>query len=406
MANLAKTRSRVQSQPLIELSFDSFRNITSPSDKAQNRKIFTGQLPITEIVGLPTDDNVRDYLVEAEGKQRKTPTQVHRAIRDTLINDPGDFGVLNSGVVIVARDYEVDEQRKVMRLLRPSIINGSQTQGVIRDFFKDFNKDEISQEPIFIKFELVVSGDEDLIAETSISRNYQNDVKQLSIVGRRGRLDELEAALSKKMDGAKLRKDETDLAGLPTEKLLQVITALIPEELWVKVKPAEAGEPNKVYTYSMKAKCLKEFDTVYTRSHNVSDPERSLYSEVYNFYLDIAADAWKLYNIWKKHQDFQGTGIKNGLVREEDGRTIKEVQDGMIFPILAALSVFAMKTTEGWEIRPPATFDDKDLIQAAIRAYQRIAHSNPWNMGKDRGCYSMCYEVTSLYKKLSKKNTA
>src|SRR5690606_9129399 len=112
----------------VELQFDSFRNITSPQDKVHNRKLFCGQLPSEQILNLPTDENVRGYLVTAEGKQRRRQTSVHRAIRDTLDNNPHDFAVLNGGLVLVARDYEVDEAKKVMRLLNPSIINGAQTQ--------------------------------------------------------------------------------------------------------------------------------------------------------------------------------------------------------------------------------------------------------------------------------------
>lgn len=387
-------------QLFTEVSFDSFRNVTSPIDKDLQRKVFAGQVPIQEIRDLPTDDNVRDYLVEAEGKQRRRKTQVHEAILDTLRNNPQDFAILNGGVTIVARDYEVDEQKKILRLLQPSIINGSQTQGVIREYLGD-NQIIKPDQPVFIKFELIVASDENLIAETSIARNYQNDVQQLSIVGRRGHLNDLEVAIQKKLGKVQLRKGETDLTGLPTEKIIQVITALMPTALWVKRKPKEQ-DPNKVYTYSMKAKCLKEFDEIYREANEgkADSDTTQRAKEVYQYYLDIAGDAWLLYQKWKKHPGFEGTGIKNAVEREEDGRTIKDVQDGMVFPILAALSVFVMKTETGWEIRPPAAFDDKDLISQAIQAYQRIAHSNPWIMGKDPGCYAMCYGVTALYRKL------
>jgi hypothetical protein len=393
------TKKVARQRDVVTLPFDSFRNITSAADKEKDRKIFTGQMPAEATLTLEADENVRQYLVEAEGKKRRALTQVHRAIRDTLENNPGDFPILNGGLVIVARACEVDEQKKVMRLTTPSIINGSQTQGVMKDFYADCKKNDIEPDPIFVTFQLIVTEDEQLIAETSISRNYQNDVKHLSIVGRLGHLDELEKA----MEGEKLRKSETDLTGIPTEKLLQVLAALMPEELWAKIKPHEKSEPNKVYTYSMKAKCLKEFDDVYTKAHTASSDDsydQEAYEEVYRYYLDVASDAWRLYEKWKNHQGFQGTGIKNGVIREDDGRTIKEVQDGLVFPILAALSVFVDKIKGRWQIRIPATFDDKDLIQTAIQAYQRIANSNPWNMGKDRGCYAMCYGVTSLYKKL------
>lgn len=389
MATLAlKARSRTSDY--VELQFDSFRNITSAEDKSRNRKIFTGQIPARACLDLSTDENVRGYLLEAEGKLRKRQTLVHKAILDTLKNDPADFAVLNGGLVMVARDCEVDESRKVMKLLRPSIINGSQTQGCLKDFYEECEKDGIEPESIFISFQLLITDDEDLIAETSIARNYQNDVKDLSIYGRRGRFDELEKAI-----GQKLQKDETDLTGIPTEKLLQVLVALMPDELWRRFKPTEKDEPNKVYTYSMKAKCLKEFDDIFKRKE-AADADAA---EIYKYFLDTSDSAWSLYQKWKNHQGFQGTGIKNALAREEDGRTIKEVQDGMIFPILSALSAFVDKYNGRWEIRTPAHFDDKDLIKTAVQAYMKIAGSNPWNMGKDKGCYSMCLTVTSLYKK-------
>jgi hypothetical protein len=218
-------------------------------------------------------------------------------------------------------------------------------------------------------------------------------------------LDDLEKAVQRRLGEVELRKGETDLTGLPTEKLVQVITALMPQELWVKRKPKEQ-DPNKVYTYSMKAKCLKEFDDIYKDAHGIGenkDPrsvERA--KEVYQYYLDIAGDGWLLYQKWKQHPGFEGTGIRNAVDRGEDGRTIIDVQDGMVFPILAAHSAFVMKTSAGWEIRPPAAFDDKDLIAAAIQAYLRIANHNPWNMGKDPGCYAMCHGVTTLYRKLAR----
>ena len=48
--------------------------------------------------------------------------------------------MLNGGIVIVARDYEVDEKTKTLSLTRPSIINGAQTQGVLRDHAASLKK--------------------------------------------------------------------------------------------------------------------------------------------------------------------------------------------------------------------------------------------------------------------------
>ncbi len=386
------------SRSVVSFAFHSFRNISCPEDIENNRKVFAGQAPVRSFLQLDTEENVRSYLLEAEGKERRRETQVNEAIRTTLEQNPELFSILNSGIVIVARSHEIDEQKKLLLLKNASIINGSQTQGVLRDFLKRAVQDGADIPAIHIKYELIVTDDEDLIGEISIARNFQNDVAKISIAGRRGRLDELEQYLRKKIPGAKLQKSETELSDsyIATERLLQVITALIPATLWPK--PGENDNPNKVYTYSMKAKCLKEFDEIYIKAHDKSHPEHMKARELYQFYLDIAAEAVQLYGKWKGHQGFRGTGLRC-IVR--DGREVIDVPDGMIFPILASLSAFARKTAQGWTIKHPKQFKDEDLIQAAKSVYQSIAMSNPWIMGKHKACYAQLYQITSIYQRLS-----
>src|SRR5688572_20802026 len=92
--------------------YHSLRNISSPDDVANERRVYTGHAPGTSFLTLPEDENVRGYLVTAEGKQRHRLTDVHRQIRDTLENKPEDFCILNGGIVIVARAADVDEKAK------------------------------------------------------------------------------------------------------------------------------------------------------------------------------------------------------------------------------------------------------------------------------------------------------
>jgi hypothetical protein len=381
----------------IKFPFYNVRHISNPEDLDNDRRIYVGNVPITAVVDLDTGEDVRDYLLDAEGRKRRRPTQVHRAIQDTLENNPADFSVLNSGVTVVARACEIDEKNKWMLLTGASIINGSQTQGVIRDFLESLGERQ-KEDGVFIpnvKFEVIVTQDEDLIAEVSIARNFQIDVMTLSIAGRRGQLKELEESFQAKRPGVPLQQSETQLSEdyVKTERLLQIIAALIPEELWIK-----PGEMNKVYTYSMKAKCLKDFQEIYVHAHTPSDPEFKKYKELYQFYLDICADAQDLYEKWKTHHGFAGTGLHS---IEREGRTIKDVPDGIVFPILSALSAFAKKTRSGWKIDPPPLFSDDELISAAKFAYINIAQSNPWNMGKSKACYSTLHQITQIYKKLS-----
>ena len=377
------------------LPFHSVRNITCPEDAANDRKTYMGYAPVRAIQDLPTDKDVRDYLLELEGRDRRTPTQVHKAIEDTLKNAPDNFSVLNSGVVVVAHECTVDEKGKMLVLTNPSIINGAQTQGIIKDFFAKPVEEGYNANP-HVKFEVIVTKDDDLIAEISIARNFQNDVMSLSIAGRRGQLNELEKAFQAANPESRLQKSESQKFSddyVKTERLLQVITALIPEELWPKGK-----EFSKVYAYSAKAKCLREFQELYKKAKDEKAEDHDWAKNLYQFYLDIAARAWDLYEKWKSHSGFEGTGLRS---IKRDGRTIVEVPDGMVFPILASLSAFAQKSKTGWSIHVPAIFSDDELIRNAKTVYMDIANSNPNVMGKSKSCYASLYQITSIYKKFS-----
>lgn len=365
------------------------RNISAPEDEEQARKVYSGHAQTSSVLSLEDDENVREYLVDAKGKQKRSPTLVHQAIRKTLRDMPDQFSILNGGMVIVARGAVVDDKSKVIHLDRPSIINGSQTQGELRRYFESFdgNPETIPS----IKFEIIVTQDVDLIAEISIARNFQNDVRAISIAGRRGQLDELEFAIQKKFPKAKLRKSETDLTTdgdyLDTEKLIQVIFALLPESMMNKLDQVDPS--NKVFTYSQKTKCLKLFQRIVENGP----------AEVYQCCLGLAPIAWSMYDAWKAHQGFRGTRIRS--IERDDGAII-EVPDGVIFPIIAAHSAFVrFDKINGWTLKKPTVLTDAELIAAAKQAYMDIAGHNPQSMGKSKACYSTLLTITNIYARLS-----
>ena len=378
----------------VSVPFHTIRTVASPEDLQEHRLIYVGQMPIRGVIDLPTNENVRGYLVEAEGKLKKSPTLVHLAIRETLRERPTNFSVLNSGVVIVAKASEIDEKNRILKLTKPSIINGSQTQGEIKEYLTSGGDGNVTH----IKFELIVTDDEDLVADISIARNFQNDVQLLSIAGRKGELDELENAFQAKRPDKRLRKSESQITNdsnnlVSTEKLLQVLAALMPKELWWK-----QGEYAKTYTYSAKATCLKDFRKIYDAAKDIEDPMYATMLKVYNYYLEMASDAWSLYELWKSHQGFQGSGLRS---IERNGTEIVEVPDGIIFPILCALSNFVIKPkNSNWKFQQPEKLKDETLVSSAKRAYMEIAKSKPEIMGKNKACYSGLEEITSIYKQL------
>lgn len=378
-----------------EFPYITCRNITAPEDEEVRRRVYSGHAPTSSVLDLEDDENVREYLVDARGKQKRSPTLVHQAIRKTLEERPDQFSILNGGMVIVARSAEIDDKPKVMILRRPSIINGSQTQGELLRYFKSYSKAPDFFIPS-IKFELIVTDDDDLIAEISIARNFQNDVRAISIAGRRGQLDELEVAVKRIIPDARLRKSETDLTAdgefLDTEKLIQVIFALMPGPLLSQFDK-DADVSNKVFTYSQKTRCLKLFQRL------VDDREiNESYAEVYKYFIDIAGEAWNVYEHWKSHQGFRGTRLRS---IERDGGQIADVPDGIIFPILAALSAFIVNKDGEWKFRFPKAFDEKELIEAAAQAYMEIAGHNPQSMGKSKACYSTLLRIASIYARLN-----
>lgn len=389
------TRSTGAAVSTFEFPYITCRNISAPEDDAAGRKVYSGHAPGSSVLSLQDDENLREYLADAQDKQKHIPTLVHQAIRKTLEDQPDQFSILNGGMVIVARAVEVDDKRNVLVLHRPSIINGSQTQGELDRYFSKYRSSPDFFEPS-IKFELIVTTDDGLIAEISIARNFQNDVRPISIAGRRGHLDELELAVQKDIPDAKLRKSETDISGkyLDTEKLIQVMFVLMPGSLLTSLN--EDGDASKVFTYSQKTRCLKLFQRLVDTSGKDS---RS--SEVYQYFLDISGQAWKLYGRWKSHPGFRESGFP--LFERENGEGAA-VPDGILFPILSAFSAFVERQDQKWEINIPDVFDENELIGAAEQVYMEIASRNPQTMGKSRACYSTLLRLTVLCARLARTN--
>ena len=372
-----------------ELPFHNCRNISSPEDEAAGRKVYAGSAPARGVIGLQDNENVREYLVEATGKARKSPSLVHQAIRRTLGERADQFSILNGGMTIVARQAELDDRKKVLRLRGASIINGSQTQGELKRFF-DRAPFDTNVDPS-IRYEIVVTDDDELIAAVSISRNFQNDVKPLSMAGRLGQLDPLEKAIQTRFPGQEIQKKESDWANtetlVDTEKLIQTTFAVMPVDILKTVgRVTEAS--NKTFAYAQKTRCLR----LYQAMSETPD------GDAFRCFLDLAPEAWGLYRRWKANEAFKGFRLR-AIERDERG-TIVNVPDGMIFPILAAYAEFVHRTQDGrWVIAEPKMLTDKELIEAMVEVYGGIADHNPNAMGKSRACYDAIRRVAAIYAK-------
>lgn len=378
--------------------FTTCAEVSSPEDTAANRRVFTGYAPASSFLEIDDAENVREYMLDAPGRQRLKPTVVHQKIRDTLLNETDKFSILNSGITIVTKGARFGRGTDYLHLEHPSIINGSQTRGELRRYVTAAMNSDVKLSIPNVFFQIIVTTDDELVAEVSIARNFQNDVKPISIVGRLGHLDDLEKSLLSYNKAWKLRMSETDLAEggyVDTEKLIQVMFALMPAELAARFTDKD-GITNKVFTYTQRTKCLRMFQYI------LENPKDDNNKAVYRYFLDIAPQAWELYLQWKAHPGFKGSGIH---AIERDGMEVVEVPDGIIFPIIASLATFVKvsKKDNQWVLAVPSRLDVDELISAAKQAYQEIARRNPQAMGKSKACYSSLARVTNIYSKLSER---
>lgn len=392
-----KKASRKNRMSKIELVYDRLRNISCPHDMEGGRQVFSGHMRASEVRKIPTNQNVREYLLDDEQKKRRM-SYVHEAILETLKERPGLFSVLNGGVVITAGSIEHETPRlkesNSFLLSDASIINGSQTRGVISQFFKD-RGDDLSVDP-YVTFELIVTQDQALVAEISGTRNSQNEVQFLSIIGRRGHLNDLAKAMMDYDPAWKIQTSETAREDqiVDTSKLIQLLMAVSPPKLFAR--PFEKKD-----SYKLKTSCMRRFEEIWENAHDSSRPKSAEYAEHYQFFLDIAPHVWDEYISWKESDVFdQFTRGKDGKKFDfgprSGGPQRHDVPDGLVIPVISAYAAFCEKIEGKWKMVPPVRFSRDKLAKQAASYFRDTARFDPSEMGRASGSYSTLTNAAEL----------
>ncbi len=376
--------NKTSSEGSIRLNFESIRNVTSPDEKENGSRTFIVNLPAEEILKIDTEHNLRDYIPAHVGKRRNG---VHMAIAATIENTPSRFITLRGGFVISAEDIKIEDESKRATLRRSSLINGAQSQGEIRRYIEECQKKGIEPNRFYVRAEIIVEGDPEYIVETAIARNTSTQVAALSQAGKKKAFDELERGFQKVFPDLKLRKSETDTEPeyVDTERLLQFCTALMPEDLI-----DGAFTANKLKAYKQRAQCRASFEDAAFAA--MADPDCTE-ARLHDFYVDIAPYAWKEYQRWRSHPGWRGKYLQertNATTRAAEGE--HTVADGIVFPILAALSLFVKKETPKkekghWILEKPRIFRDEMMIDAAISQLRVACGGKVFLMGRQAGVY-------------------
>lgn len=382
---MAKHANGPHTPSSVQLSYQLIRNTTSPDETLTGVKSFVVNLPAFEILKLDTRENLRSYIAEYNPKKRN---RVHDAIRNTIETEPQRFITRNSGFVIGAADIDVDDNKKVVRLTDPSILNGAQSQGEIRHWIQDTYGDELpsgsEEPPFFVRAEIIVDSDLKEVVETAIARNTATPVKSISQAGARGHLEELEASIKQRRPDIKIRKSETDEDVYDTRKILQYTRLLMPTSVSKNDSAAE-----KLRAYKNPEQCLTDFSDWYEKRKTDSDARAK-----YEFSVQIAPYAIEEYEFWERHEGWNGHHVweetkKGGRACRRDKKTgrVVWVSPGLVFPVLGAMSEFIEEKSPGqWAISKPSLFKPAEMIARAVAQFRSV-DSDPMQMGRSAGAY-------------------
>src|SRR5260370_12673652 len=324
----------------VRLSYLKIRDVTTKDEEANGASTYVAVLPAEEILKVGTDGNLRSYIPGHPGKKRN---MVHKAIETTIRHSPDRFSQFNSGFLIAASKIVVDDGKKVVVLKNASVNNGSQSQGEIQVYWEEFKTTGETPVSFAVRCELSIEPEASIRTDIAVARNTATKIEGISIAGKHGYFNDLDAAFRKTHKDLKLAHSETDVEEeyVDTRLLIRILWALMPEDLMPEQRRTMEA---RMRAYKNAAYCLQDFVEI----HDSRKDDRGSAAR-YNYFLDMAGQAWTEYERWKCHPDWNDKHLIERLkqaVRGEDG-VIREISDGIVFPILSALSKFVRKNKAG-----------------------------------------------------------
>jgi len=367
----------------VAIQFKTLRNISSKDDSFFGRKILIGLAPISELIKLGKDTgdgdvttnvadksaNVRNAVKTKKNSRISVKSGVASKIYNTLENEPGHFHLLNNGITILCERCELHKDKEnLISLKKPSIANGGHTHDVIREFVRNHPNEDALCKVEIVYIDQRKKENEGLDDEISIARNQQKAVKELSIAGKRGILDQLHW-INDYMTG----RSETDSDLFDPLKALQVAFLLTPDEKWIEW---EKKPLSRASVYSSKGSVLKKYVSYYE-----TEPK------IFDFITKISKEAKAIYH------KFQRTDIVKGMFKQikEDcytdlGDDKYRLKDGWILPIISALSSFV--NTKTLQVEMPKDDYLRGII-ALIYQYGYKEEKNVQSLGKNSSAYSV-----------------
>ena len=378
----------------VRLTYLKIRDVTTKDEEANGASTYVAVLPAAEILKIGTDGNLRSYIPAHEGKKRN---MVHKAIARTIRDNADRFSQMNAGFLIGASKIVLEDDKRTVTLRNASVNNGAQSQGEIKFYHDECKRLGVEPHDFAIRCELSIEPEASTRTSIAVARNTATRIEGISIAGKHGYFEDLDKAFRKAHPELELARSETDVEDkfVDTRLLLQVLWAMMPEQLAPEHRRSMEA---RMRAYKNAAYCLQDFMTIHdTRASDSGNAAR------YQYFIDMAGTGWHEYQRWKRLELWNDKHLLERLrqaVRGEDG-TIKEVSDGIVFPILSALSRFVKPNKAGhWKLVYPKVFHDEDMLIAARR---QLSHcqGRPMLMGRSGAAYEALMILTEMAERYS-----
>lgn len=178
MSSVAIRQERADDE-WVELEVSSCEEITTPELRSINVRKIVGLMPSAEILKLSNRGNVRD----PNNKQNK---KIHMEIADTLNSRPKYLSSLHGGISGSAKEVELSKDKKRVRFRAASLLNGGNTQGVVKNTFA--GNPNLQGE---ISYSFTIVDNDNLVAEMAVTHNTAAKVAWVSKAGKMGYLDDM-----------------------------------------------------------------------------------------------------------------------------------------------------------------------------------------------------------------------
>ena len=352
-------------------------DLSTPEQLNNGSNTFLATIPIKELWKL------------CEGRTRTRRCAVHFMIRNTLETIPEYLDQKIPSINVVCDSFSFNDSS--ICATNTVLVSGGESLDEIEGFINDhtigLHNDGLSK-GLLTDMDVHVSVL--FFVNTHVSRHLPH------YNSKSGWLLDLQSALKTVVDEPRLRSSIHDHRPVTEpDHLLQLIRLLMPCDL-------ESGNNVNPYlkVFIDRGQCMADF--IRWRSEiRFMDSSKIRYA----FYLSMAAQALSLYRDWLNQDEWLSCEFSDqihssgSIVHLGDNGTIKWIAQGIINPIMRAMSVFVCLSDGVWSIKTPDSFSSSKMIKLAMGMLESNGN-DPIAMGRDPEAYEILLHYTNSCSKV------